>query len=117
MLMDSKGFIRFLVENTLLSEFNKIGPVLTIMARIGNGKRTYPELQAVFNQRKTGNLSRWLSKLVANDILAKDFPINEKNSRRVFYYISDNLFRFYFTYFYPTRSRIDRVGCDAVFPL
>ncbi len=116
LIIDPHGSARALVENTLLKEFTKIGPVLSIMTRVGNGKRTYSELKEVFDQKGTGNLSRWLSKLESNDIMEKHLPINEKsNNRKAFYTINDNLFRFYFTYVYPNRSRIDRIGVESVF--
>ena len=116
LVVDPRGSVRALVENTLLKEFNKIGPVLSILNRIGNGKRTYRELREVFDQRNTGNLSRWLSKMVANDVVTRSYPINEdENSKHGFYSIGDNLFRFYFTYVYPNRSRIENVGVDAVY--
>ncbi len=116
LLVDPRGSVRALVENTLIKEFSKIGPVLSILSRIGNGKRTYGELKEVFDQKNTGNLSRWISKMASNDIIDKSYPINEKdNNRRVFYTISDNLFRFYFTFVYPNRSRIESVGVDAVY--
>lgn len=116
LVVDPRGSVRALVENTLLKEFNKIGPVLSILNRIGNGKRTYRDLREVFDQKNTGNLSRWLSKMVANDVVTRSYPINEdENSKHVFYSIGDNLFRFYFTYVYPNRSRIENVGVDAVY--
>lgn len=115
LLLSPQGSARALVENTLLKEFGKIGPVLSILNRIGNGKRSYGELKEVFDQKNTGNLSRWLAKLCENDIVRKIMPINEKeNTRKAFYTIGDNLFRFYFTYVFPYRSRIDRIGPEAV---
>ena len=88
-----------MVENTLLREYSKIGPALSILGRIGNGRRTYGELRDAFDQRNTGNLSRWLAKMTANDALIRSCPINDRdNPRKAFYSISDNLFRFYFAY-------------------
>lgn len=116
LILDGQGSVRALVENTLLKEFGKIGPVLSIMTRLGNGKRTYGELKEVFDQKNTGNLSRWLTKMASNDMVSRLVPINEKEKgKKVFYSISDNLFRFYFTYVYPNRSRLERVGVDAVY--
>ena len=116
LILDGQGSARALVENTLLKEFGKIGPVLSIMTRLGNGKRTYGELKEVFDQKNTGNLSRWLTKMASNDMVSRLVPINEKEKgKKVFYSISDNLFRFYFTYVYPNRSRLERVGVDAVY--
>lgn len=116
LLISPRGSARNLVENILLKEFNKLGPVLNILSRIGNGKRTYGELKEVFDRADTGNLSRWLAKLVKNEVISKNTPVNEKeNSRKTFYSIKDNLFRFYFTYVYPNRSRIEHVGASAVY--
>ncbi len=116
LLIDPRGKVRALVENTLIKEFSKIGPVLSIMSRIGNGKRSYGELNDVFDQKNTGNLSHWLAKLSANDAVVKICPINEKdNPRRSFYAIHDNLFRFYFSYVHPNRSRIEHIGAQAVY--
>lgn len=116
LLLDPRGSCRALVENTLLREYSKIGPALSILGRIGNGRRTYGELRDVFDQRNTGNLSRWLTKMTANDALIRSCPINDRdNPRKAFYSISDNLFGFYFAYVHPNRSRIERIGIDAVY--
>lgn len=116
LLLDPRGSVRAIVENMLLKEFSKLGPVLNILSRIGNGKRTYGELKEVFDPANTGNLSRWLTKLVTNDVITKSAPVNGKeNPKRTFYAIKDNLFRFYFTYVYPNRSRIEHVGAMAVY--
>ena len=116
LLLDPRGNARILVENVLLKEFNKLGPVLNILSRIGNGKRTYSELKDVFDPANTGNLSRWLTKLVSNGVIVKNAPINGKeNPKRAFYSINDNLFRFYFSYVYPNRSRIEHAGASAVY--
>ncbi len=116
LLLDPRGNARILVENVLLKEFNKLGPVLNILSRIGNGKRTYSELKDVFDPANTGNLSRWLTKLANNDVIVKNAPINgRENSKRAFYSIKDNIFRFYFSYVYPNRSRIEHVGASAVY--
>ena len=116
LLLDPRGSCHALVENTLLREYSKIGPALSILGRIGNGRRTYGELRDAFDQRNTGNLSSWLAKMTANDALIRSCPINDRdNPRKAFYSISDNLFRFYFAYVHPNRSRIERVGADTVY--
>ena len=116
LLLEPQGNARILVENVLLKEFNKLGPVLNILNSIGNGKRTYSELKDVFDPANTGNLSRWLTKLVNNGVVVKNVPINGKeNPKKAFYSIKDNLFRFYFSYVYPNRSRIEHIGASAVY--
>ena len=116
LLLANRGSVRNLVETTLVNEVSKIGPALTILSRLGNGKRTYGELKEVFDQKNTGNLSHWLSKLIEIELVSKSFPINDRdNARKAFYTIGDNLFRFYFTYVYPNRSRLDHVGPAQIY--
>ena len=115
-VLSPAGSVRGIVERTLLQEYQKLGPVIAVLKEIGNGKRTYSSLRPELDPANTGNLSRLLSKLCANDALRKEFPINHQDEvKRTFYSIEDNLLRFYFTYVYPNRSKIESVGPDNVF--
>lgn len=118
LLLSPEGRLRTLVEKTLLMEYQKLGSVYSLLSQIGNGKKTYSELRDRLDPRGTGNLSKLLSKLESNDSIKKLEPINKQgDARSAFYTISDNLLRFYFTYVYPNRGRIEMLGEDEVYRL
>ena len=118
LLLAPEGRLRTLVEKTLLMEYQKPGSIYSLLSLIGNGKRTYSELRDRLDPRGTGNLSKLLSKLESNDSIKKLEPINRQgDARTAFYTISDNLLRFYFTYVYPNRGRIEMLGEDEVYRL
>ena len=116
LLLEREGRVRTLVERTLLLEYRKLGSVYSLFTEIGNGKRTYSDLKEKLDPKNTGNLSKLLDKLIANESIERIHPINKENDRKTtFYTISDNLLRFYFTYVHPNRSRIERFGVDYVY--
>ena len=116
LLLSPDGRVRSFVERSLLQEYGKIGSALTIFQTIGNGKRTYTEIKNKVDPSNTGNLARLLDKFTSNEAIRKVSPINHKDERkRTFYRLSENLLRFYFTYVYPNRSRIEAIGENAVY--
>lgn len=50
--------------------------------------------------------NKYLSTLISLGILNKENPITETNSKKSLYYISDLMFRFWYTFVAPNRSRI-----------
>ena len=116
LLLAPDGRGRSFVERSLLQEYGKIGPALSLFQTIGNGKRTYTEIKDRLDPGNTGILSKQLDKFIGNDVVRKVSPINHKDGKkRTFYTLSENLMRFYFTYVHPNRSQIEVVGEDAVF--
>ena len=116
LLLAPDGKVRSFIERSLLQEYGRIGPALTLFETLGNGKKTYRELREMIDPHNTGNLSKLLKKLIDNEAVECVHPINRPDDRKTaFYTIRDNLLRFYFTYVHPNRSRIQQFGVDAVF--
>ncbi len=116
LLLSPDGRGRSFIERSLLQEYGKIGPALSLFQTIGNGKRTYTEIKDRLDPHNTGNLSKQLDKFIGNEVVKKVSPINHKDEKkRTFYTLSENLMRFYFTYVHPNRSQIEVVGEEAVF--
>ncbi len=80
----------------------------TIMSYIGTGANRLSEIAARCNEPAT-NLSRPLKKLIDLGFLEKDIPfgIDEKNTKKSLYKISDPFMAFYYQYVVPNRSFIE----------
>lgn len=116
LLLDRDGRVRSFVEKSLLQEYSKLGPALSLFQFLGNGKKTYTEIKDKLDPGNTGNLSKLLEKFQKNETVGKVCPINRKNEkRRTFYKLNENLLRFYFTYVHSNRSQIEMTGPHAVF--
>lgn len=118
LLLQEYSPIRETVENTLLSEIGKMGLAREIIARIGNSKKKYNEIEAMMSVDAKGSLDRELKRLIIMQIVEKGYPINRKDDKKKsFYELSDNLLRFYYTYVFPSRSDIVRLDPDSFFQL
>ena len=116
LLLAPDGRVRSFVESSLIQEYSKIGPALSLFSMLGNDKHTYTEIKDKLDPSNTGNLSKQLSRFMDNDAIRKVSPINHKDEKkRTFYTLNENLMRFYFTYVHPNRSMIESVGEEAVF--
>ena len=116
LFLEPEGIVRSMVERAIMQEYRKLGPVYSLLALLGNGKRTYSDLREKLDPRNTGNLSKLLKKLIDNEMITCIHPINRLDDKKTtFYAISDNLLRFYFTYVHANRSRIQQFGADAVY--
>lgn len=80
----------------------------TIMSYIGTGANRLSEIAARCGEPAT-NLSRPLKKLVDLGFLQKDVPfgVEEKNSKKSLYKISDPFMSFYYQFVVPNRSFIE----------
>ena len=80
----------------------------TIMSYIGTGANRLSEIAARCTEPAT-NLSRPLKKLIDLGFLEKDIPfgIDEKNTKKSLYKISDPFMAFYYQYVVPNRSFIE----------
>ena len=80
----------------------------TIMSYIGTGANRLSEIAARCGEPAT-NLSRPLKKLVDLGFLQKDVPfgVEEKNSKKSLYKISDPFMSFYYQFVVPNRSFVE----------
>ncbi len=107
--------VRVHIENILFKELKKAFDI-GILEIIGNGKKKYSEIATKIDVKKTGNLDKQLKKLIDADVIEKVSPINRKDDKKkAFYTISDNLLRFYFSFIFMNRGRIQLLGVDRYF--
>lgn len=116
LLLDEGTMVRSTLENVLLSEAGKSGVPSELLARIGNGKMRFSEIEDLMSGDVSGTLDRSLKRLIGMGILDKVSPINKKNDKKkTFYEIKDNLLRFYFTYIVPNAAMIARTEAREFF--
>ena len=115
-LLDEGTLVRNTVENVLFGELGKSGMPSELLARIGNGRKRYSEIENLMGKDVSGTLDRTLKRLVSMGIIEKVSPINRKDDRKkTFYEIKDNLLRFYFSYIMPNKAMIARTVPESFF--
>lgn len=101
LILESDSVLRSYLENDLLKELGRAEEASRILSILGNGKRRYTEIAEKLGYSKPSYIDRPLKMLLDIGIVRKTFPINKKNdNKKVFYEISNNLVRFYYTYVY-----------------
>ncbi len=114
LLLPETGILRSYIENVMLREIQKSFDI-RILEVIGNGKKKYSELENILGDSK-GLLDKQLKNLIGMETIEKIAPINrQKDKRKQFYSIRDNLMRFYFTYIFGNTGVIERIGEDAYY--
>ena len=79
-----------------------------ILSALGNGRKSYKELEEILDKNKTGLLSKQLKPLLEIELIKKVAPINKLNdAKKSKYEINDNLLRFYFKYVLPNQYLFD----------
>jgi AAA+ ATPase superfamily predicted ATPase len=110
LLLPSTGILRIYIENVMLKEIQKAYDV-RIFQVIGNGKCRYSEINDRLAMKNNGLIDKQLKNLIEMESIRKVFPINrQKDKKKQFYEISDNLMRFYFTYIFGNEAMIYRLG-------
>ena len=106
------------LENVIFTEAGRSGVNQEILARIGNGRFRYSEIEDIMSKDVSGTLDRSLKRLIGMDIIEKVSPINRKDDRKkTFYEIKDNLLRFFFTYINPNKNMILRTRPEEFYSL
>lgn len=115
LILPEMGILRVYIENVMLKEIQKAYDV-RILASIGNGKKRYSDIQTDLNFKETGILDKQLKNLMDMETIEKTSPINrQKDRRKQFYTMRDNLMRFYFAYIFGNVSLISRLGEEAYY--
>ena len=113
-ILDEGSLVANILNNVLFTEAGRSGIPSEILARIGNGKARFSDIENMMSKDVSGTLDRNLKRLVGMEIIEKVSPINKKKDRKKsFYEIKDNLIRFYFTYISPNKAMIARTDHDA----
>ncbi len=107
LVLNSDGILRSYVENDLLKEIGKAEDAYRILSVLGNGKRRYTEIAEKLGYSKPSYIDRTLKTLLKIEVIKKVYPINKKgDNKKVFYEISNNLVRFYYTYVYKNSEGV-----------
>ncbi len=95
------------VEYLLSTEFKEMSHPLSILHAIGLGNTTTPKI-AEYTGMSSNVLKKWLSKLIASEIVQKIVPVDHSPKSKVCkYIIIDNSFRFWFNFVDPLKSFIE----------
>ena len=104
LLLNDNSATYIYTSSLLVSDLSNQIQANRIMAAIGNGKKSYSELEEILDRNKSGLLSKQLKPLLEMDLIKKDAPINKLNdAKKAKYEINDNLLRFYYAYIYPNQ--------------
>lgn len=115
LLLPETGIIRTHIENIMLKEIQKSFDA-RILEALGNGKKRYTEIKDKIGGPETGLLDKQLKILLDMETIQKTEPINCRNDRKkLFYEISDNLMRFYFSFIFGVAGTISRIGEEQFF--
>ena len=104
------------INTTMKEEYSKVENAAFVMDLITRGKHSYSDIKAVFNiNAPKSDLAYLLNQLVDMHFITKTYALNEKNEKRVYYDIDDNLFAFYFKLIYPTLAYKSILTTDKYF--
>ena len=113
--LDSWDAVYSTVNEILLTEISKLEYASAILAYLRNGKARNSEIASAINA-SSSSVSKELLRLMDMDLIRKNNPINRaSDAKKTFYEISDNLFRFFYTYVLPNRNYIMHYGAEASF--
>ena len=91
------------INTTMKEEYSKVENSAFVMDLITRGKHSYSDIKAIFNiNAPKSDLAYLLNQLVDMHFITKTYALNEKNEKKAYYDIDDNLFAFYFKLIYPT---------------
>lgn len=114
-LLDTKGYVYTSLRYALLQEIFRIETAEAILIILGNGKARNSEIASSMSV-STANVSIEIRKLMDMEIVSSTFPINRnKDEKKNFYEISDNLLRFFYAYILPNENEIDLRGPSAFY--
>ena len=115
LLLPETGLIRSHIENIMLNEIRKSFDT-RILEALGNGKKRYSEISDVLRMEETGLLEKQLKILLNMETIQKTEPLNrQKDKKKKYYEITDNLMRFYFSFIFGSAGAITRIGGEQYF--
>lgn len=102
LLLNKKSSVYIYASSLLISDLSNEIQANRLFSSLRNGKKSYSELEELFDKNKSGLLSKHLKPLLDMELIKKEAPINKLNDFKKYKYeINDNLLRFYYTYILP----------------
>ena len=109
--------ISFLYEeptNLLKQEVREPATYNAIISAIANGASRLSEISAKIGEN-TNVCAAYIKNLISLGIIEKENPYGENNSRKTIYFISDNMFRFWYRFVAENISAISKGATDFVY--
>ncbi len=108
-ILDKNSYLyeepRFILQNEVNEPIN----YFTILEVIARGEHKIGNIAGKLN-KNVQNITSFISKLIELDIIYKEVPVTELNptkSKKGFYFIKDNFFRFWFLYVLNYKSQLE----------
>ena len=106
------------INTTMKDEYSKIENASFVMDLITKGKHSYSDIKSIFNiNLPKSDLTYLLNQLVNMRYLTKTYALNDKNEKKAYYDIDDNLFSFYFKLIYPTLAYKSILSTEKYFEI
>lgn len=102
-ILDKNGKLYEEIDFLLKEELREPDVYKTILNAIASGKTKVVEI-ANTSKIKTHDIDKYLKVLMRLGILKKEIPVTETKSKKSIYYIDDNFFDFYFSFYEPYKS-------------
>ena len=113
--LDPNSLFRTYIENIALKEIQKAFDI-RILEIIGNSRKRFNEIFSLIGFGDSSLLDKQLKNLLNMETISKVIPINaQRDKKKQFYEINDNLMRFYFTYIFSYDSLIYKFGPEKYF--
>ena len=116
LLMNTDNAVYTYASSLLISDSSNQIQANRILSMIGNGKKSYSELEETLDKNKTGLLSKYLKPLLEMELIKKEAPINRLNdAKKTKYEINDNLLRFYYSYILRNQYLFNYKAADMIY--
>lgn len=115
LMLEPNSLLRTYIENIALREIQKSFDI-RILEILGNSRKRFSEINSLIGFGDSSLLDKQMKNLLNMETISKVVPINaQKDKKKQFYEISDNLMRFYFTYVFSYDSLIYKFGPEKYY--
>ena len=116
LLLNNNRPVYIYASSLLVSDLSNTIHANRILSALGNGKKSYSELEDILDKNKNGLLSKQLKPLLEMELIKKDAPINKMNdSKKAKYEINDNLLRFYYAYIFSNQYLLNYKSEEMIY--
>lgn len=118
LLLDEDGILRNHIKHNVLNELEQDPDLNNVLSAIKNGIKRYGDIENICQIKTPGLLDKRLKKLIDLDIIDVKYSIGKENDKKKkYYYIKDNLLKFYYAYIYREENRINYLSSERYYDL
>ena len=104
------------INSTIETECSKIANAAFLLSIIASGTHSYTDINSVFrSQVKNSDINYLFSRLIDRGYIQKEHALNDKDKRKAYYKLSDNLISFYYHIIYPNIEQKSFLSSDRFF--